>query len=348
MNHRKIRFGVLGAGRIGKIHCENIANRIPGAELIAVSDVVSSSAAALAARYSGAKTFANYKDVLAHPEVDAVAICTPTNTHYQIILDAAAAGKHIFCEKPIDLALDKIEAVQQAVEKSGIHFIVAFNRRFDPNFKKVHDMVRSGKIGQPHVLRITSRDPAPPPEEYIRSSGGLFLDMTIHDFDMARYLMGREVVEVYARAKVLVDPVFERNGDFDTAVVTLTFDNGAMGTIDNSRKAVYGYDQRVEVFGSEGMVAVSNNTPDTHLYFDSTGTHAALPLNFFMERYTESYLREMQAFVDAVDKKLPAPVGVKDGLMAVAIGLAAAKSVRENRPVPVAEILQRSPSWQSA
>ena len=342
MNHRKVRFGVLGAGRIGKIHCENIASRIPGAELIAVSDVVPSSAAALAARYSRAKTFESYKDVLASRDVDAVAICTPTDTHYQIILDAAAAGKHIFCEKPIDLSLDKIAAVQQAVERSRVHFMVAFNRRFDPNFKKVHDMIRSGKIGQPHVLRITSRDPAPPPEEYIRSSGGLFLDMTIHDFDMARYLMGREVVEVYARAKVLVDPVFERNRDWDTAIVTLTFDGGALGTIDNSRKAVYGYDQRVEVFGSEGMVAVSNNTPDTHLYFDSTGTHAALPLNFFMERYTESYLREMQAFVDTVERNISAPVGVQDGLMAVAIGLTAMKSARENRPVPVAEIYQRS------
>ena len=344
MNQRKIRFAVLGAGRIGKIHCENIANRIAGAELIAVSDVVPSNAAALAARYSRAKTFENYKHVLASPDVDAVAICTPTNTHYQIILDSTAAGKHVFCEKPIDLSLVKIAAVQQAVEKSGIHFMVAFNRRFDPNFKKVHDMVSSGKVGRPHVLRITSRDPAPPPEEYIRSSGGLFLDMTIHDFDMARYLMGCDVIEVYARAKVLADPVFERNGDWDTAVVTLAFDNGAIGTIDNSRKAVYGYDQRVEVFGSEGMVAVSNNTPDTHLYFDSTGTHAALPLNFFMERYTESYLREIQAFVDAVERNLAPPVGVKDGLLAVAIGLAAAKSARENRPVPLAEVYQRSAS----
>jgi myo-inositol 2-dehydrogenase/D-chiro-inositol 1-dehydrogenase len=216
--------------------------------------------------------------------------------------------------------------------------MVAFNRRFDPNFKKVRDMVGDGKIGDPQVLRITSRDPGPPPEDYIKSSGGLFLDMTIHDFDMARYLMGCEVTEVYARAGVLVDPVFAKHGDYDTAVITLTFDNGAYGVIDNSRKAVYGYDQRVEVFGSKGMVTVTNDKPDRHIHFDVTGEHAALPLNFFMERYTESYLREMQAFVEAVNSKRPAPVGGKDGLMAVVIGLAAAKSVKENRPVKLTEI----------
>ncbi len=338
MSGRKLRFGVLGAGRIGTIHSETIANRIAGTELVALSDVVPGSAAALAARLGGPRTFESYKDVLALPEVDAVAICTPTNTHYQIILDAAAAGKHIFCEKPIDLDLEKIKKIQSVLEKSGLHFMVAFNRRFDPNFKAVKDMVSSGKIGRPQVLKITSRDPAPPPAEYIGPSGGLFLDMTIHDFDMARYLMGREVVEVYARAKVLVDPVFEKHGDWDTAIVTLTFDDGSLGVIDNSRKAIYGYDQRVEVFGSEGMLTVSNNTPDTHVYSNATGVHAALPLNFFMERYTESYIREMQAFVDSVKRNAPAPTGVKDGLMAVAIALAAAKSVRENRPVPLAEI----------
>jgi myo-inositol 2-dehydrogenase/D-chiro-inositol 1-dehydrogenase len=265
-------------------------------------------------------------------------ICTPTNTHYQMILDAAAAGKHIFCEKPIDLTLARIAEINRGVAGCGVKMMVGFNRRFDPNFRKVCEMVRAGKIGQPHVLRITSRDPGPPPETYIRASGGIFLDMTIHDFDMARNLMNSEVVEVYARATVLVDPVFERAGDWDTAVVTLTFANGAMGAIDNSRKAVYGYDQRVEVFGSEGMVTIANNTPDTHIYCDREGIHTALPLDFFMQRYAESYRNEMQAFVDAVRAGTPVPVGGHDGLMAVEIGLAAIRSARENRPVRLTEI----------
>jgi len=294
----------------------------------------------VAAKLNVGKTFPDYRQVLELPEVDAVAICTPTNTHYQVILDAAAVGKHIFCKKPIDLSIEKIVTINAEVEKRGVQLMVGFNRRFDPNFLKVHDTVKAGKIGEPHILRITSRDPAPPPETYIRASGGIFLDMTIHDFDMARYLMG-DVTEVYARADVLVDPVFQSAGDWDTVMVTLTFANGALGAIDNSRKAVYGYDQRVEVFGSEGMIAVKNNTHDNHVRLDREGTHSALPLDFFMDRYTESYLKEMEAFVDAVRHHRPAPVNGNDGLMAVVIGLAAAKSVRENRPVKLTEIYER-------
>jgi myo-inositol 2-dehydrogenase/D-chiro-inositol 1-dehydrogenase len=325
-------------GRIGKIHAENLVNRIPGAKVVALSDVIPDELAAVAAKFNVRTTFSDYKQVLKLSDVDAVAICTPTNTHYQMILDAAAAGKHIFCEKPIDLSIEKIKVINQQVEKCGVQLMVGFNRRFDPNFLKVREIVKSGKVGVPHVLKITSRDPAPPPETYIRASGGLFLDMTIHDFDMARYLMGSEVAEVYARASVLVDPVFQKAGDWDTAIVTLAFENGALGTIDNSRKAVYGYDQRVEVFGSEGMVTVQNNTPDNHIYLDRTGVHSSLPLNFFMDRYTESYLREMQAFVGSVQNNKPVPVTGTDGLMAVVIGLAAAKSVRENRPVKLTEL----------
>ncbi len=338
MTDQKLRFGVLGVGRIGKIHLENLVNRIPGVEVMALSDVIPDELAAVAARFNIRTTFSDYKQVLKLSDVDAVAICTPTNTHYQMILDAAAAGKHIFCEKPIDLSIEKIKVINQQVEKCGVQLMVGFNRRFDANFLKVREIVKSGKVGVPHVLKITSRDPSPPPETYIRASGGLFLDMTIHDFDMARYLMGSEVTEVYARANVLVDPVFQKAGDWDTAIVTLAFENGALGTIDNSRKAVYGYDQRVEVFGSEGMVTVQNNTPDNHIYLDRTGAHSSLPLNFFMDRYTESYLREMQAFVDSVQNNKPVPVTGTDGLMAVVIGLAAAKSVRENRPVKLAEL----------
>jgi len=338
MSERKLRFGVLGVGRIGKIHAENVARRIPQAELAALADVFPDELAKVAGRLNVPRTYADYRRVLELAEVDAVAVCTPTDTHYQIILDAASAGKHIFCEKPLELSLEKIRRINEHVANCGVQLMVAFNRRFDPNFFKVRELVKAGKVGEPHLLRITSRDPAPPPESYVRSSGGLFMDMTIHDFDMARYLMGSEVTEVYARAAVLVDPMFERAGDWDTAMITLSFASGAIGAIDNSRKAVYGYDQRVEVFGSEGMVTVRNNTPDNHIHFDRTGVHCSLPLHFFMERYTESYLREMQAFVEAVLAGQPAPVTGSDGLAAVQIALAAARSVRENRPVKLSEV----------
>ncbi|HYK88040.1 MAG TPA: inositol 2-dehydrogenase [Acidobacteriota bacterium] len=338
MLNGNVRFGVVGVGRIGKVHIENLENRIPDASVIALSDTFPDELATMEARYDIPDSFLDYRHVLELADVDAVAICTPTDTHYRMILDAAAAGKHVFCERPIDLSLDGIREIANVVKKNGIKLMPGFNRRFDPNFQKVREVIQSGKVGAPHVLRITSRDPSPPPEDHSRSSGGMFQDMTIHDFDMARYLVGSEVTEVYARANVLVDPAFEKSGDWDTSVAILSFESGAMGTIDNSRKAVYGYDQRAEVFGSEGMVAVSNNLPDNHVYFDRMGTHSSPPLSFFLERYAESYLREMQAFVNAIRGNKPVPVGVTDELIAVEVGLAAMKSVRENRPVRIAEI----------
>jgi len=340
MKQRKLRFGVLGVGRIGKIHIENLVNRIPGTEVVAVSDVAAAELEAVATRYAIGRTFADYRDLLGLPEVDAVVICSPTDRHYQMIVDSAAHVKQIFCEKPIDLSIEKVHAINEEVSRRGIRMMVGFNRRFDPNFLKVRETITGGLVGQPHVLRITSRDPGPPPEQYIKASGGIFLDMTIHDFDMARYLMGSEVTEVYTKATVLVDPMFAKVGDWDTAVITLTFENGAFAVIDNSRKAVYGYDQRVEMFGSEGMVAVTNNTPDSHILCDRVGIHTALPLNFFLERYTESYRREMCAFVEAVVNQTPVPVSAEDGLKAAAIAMAAGTSARENRPVKLAEIYE--------
>ena len=339
MSSQNLRFGVLGVGRIGKIHAENLVHQIPGTEVVALSDTFPKPLHAVASELNVSQTVTDYKQVLAMPEVDAIAICTPTSTHYQIILDAAAAGKHIFCEKPLELSLERLSEIGKAVEKHGVQLMVGFNRRYDSNFLKVRETVREGKVGDPQLLRITSRDPEPPPEEYIRNSGGIFLDMTIHDFDMARYLLGSEVVELYASANVLVSPVFQKYEDWDTAVVTLKFANGAIGAIDNSRKAVYGYDQRVEVFGSKGMIAIDNNTPDTHVYLDSEGAHSALPLNFFMDRYTESYRREMEAFVDSIRNKTPVPVTAFDCLMAVTMGIAAGISAKENRPVRLAEVI---------
>ena len=217
--------------------------------------------------------------------------------------------------------------------------MIGFNRRFDPNYAKVQQMVKDGKIGDPHILKITSRDPAPPPAEYLAVSGGMFLDMTIHDFDMARFVVGSEVSEVYAKTNVLVDPAIGKAGDVDTAVTILFFENGAIGTIDNSRKAVFGYDQRLEIFGSKGMVKIDNNNPDTHTYYNAMGSHGPLPLNFFMDRYVQSYENEMEAFINAVVNDETIPVPGRDGLISVAIGLAAKKSALENRPVKLNEIL---------
>ena len=230
-----ITFGVIGAGRIGKIHAENLATRIPGAQVISIADIILEAAQETATHLRILTSTADYHDILADPAIDAVAICSSTDTHTQIIIEAAQAGKHIFCEKPIDHDLAKIDAALAAVEKAGVKLQIGFNRRFDPNFRKVREMIAANKIGDPHILRITSRDPAPPPVEYIKVSGGIFLDMTIHDFDMARYLMGSEVVEIYVSGGVIVDPAIGEAGDIDTAIITLRFKNGAIGTNDNSR-----------------------------------------------------------------------------------------------------------------
>jgi len=334
----KVNIGVIGAGRIGKLHIEHLATRVPGANVMAIADVVLPAAQAAAAQFGVPKATADYYELLKDPAIEAVVICSATDTHARIIQEAAAAGKHIFCEKPIDHDLKKIDQAIGAVERAGVKLQIGFNRRFDPSFRKVRELVAAGKVGQPHILRITSRDPAPPPIEYVKVSGGIFLDMTIHDFDMARYLMASEVVEVYAAGGVMVDPKIGEAGDIDTAIVTLYFANGAIGTIDNSRRAVYGYDQRVEVFGSAGMAATSNRTPDAHTLADAEGVHASCPLYFFVERYTEAYIAEMRAFVEAVQNDTPTPVNGQDGRAPVVIGLAALKSYREHRPVKTSEI----------
>ncbi len=333
-----IRVGVLGAGRIGKIHAANIAARIPGAVVEAIADPNFAFAKELAEKLHVAKVYDDHRKVMEDPAIDAVAICSSTATHAQFMIEAAQAGKHIFCEKPVDHTLEKIDAAIAAVNKAGVKCQIGFNRRFDPNFKRIREYVSSGKIGDLHILRITSRDPAPPPAEYVKGSGGMFLDMTIHDFDMARYLSGSEVVEVYAAAGVLVDPAIGQAGDVDTAVITLKFANGAIGTIDNSRKAVYGYDQRAEVFGSGGMAASANNTPNAAVYSGADGVCSEKPLYFFLERYMDSFIAEMHDFIEAVREDKPTPVTALDGRKPVVIAMAARKSMLENRPVKCSEI----------
>ncbi len=334
----KINVGIIGAGRIGRVHAESLAYRIPQARVLAVSDVFLEAAEKCAADFQIPAAFKDHRAILDNKDIEAVIICSSTDTHAQFISEAAAAGKHIFCEKPIALDLAKIDEALTMVERHQVKLQIGFNRRFDPNFKQARDQVAAGKIGTPHILRITSRDPAPPPLDYVKVSGGIFLDMTIHDFDMARYLMGSEVEEIYAAGAVLVDPAIGAAGDVDTALITLRFANGAIGAIDNSRRAVYGYDQRVEVFGSEGVVVVANNTPHQAVLSNTEGVHAALPLYFFLERYMDAYVAEMKAFIEAIRRNTPPPVTGLDGRIPVVIGLAAWTSYRENRPVKLSEI----------
>src|SRR6266436_8280289 len=300
--NRTLNVGVIGCGRIGRIHAENLATRIPGARVAALADVAGAAAKEVAAQLHVAKATTDHRELLADPAVDAVAICSSTDTHSRIIQEAAAAGKHIFCEKPIDYELTRIRAALAAVDKAGVKLQIGFNRRFDPSFAKVRELVASGAVGQPHVIRITSRDPDPPPLEYIKVSGGVFLDMTIHDFDMVRFLSGSEAEEVYAIGDALVDPAIGKAGDVDTAIVTLRLKSGALVAIDNSRRAIYGYDQRIEVFGSKGAVSAGNRAPDAHVLMDESGVHEAKPLHFFLERYAEAYVIELQAFVEALLK----------------------------------------------
>ncbi|MFQ5603133.1 MAG: inositol 2-dehydrogenase [bacterium] len=333
-----LQVGIIGAGRIGRLHAEHLAFRIKNAVPIAIADIFLSAAEETAVQCQIPEATQDYRSVLDNPAIDAVLICTSTDTHAQLIKESAAAGKHIFCEKPIALEIGCIQSALTAVEKAGVKLQVGFNRRFDVNFSKIKQTILEGKIGDPHLLKITSRDPEPPPLEYLRVSGGIFLDMTIHDFDMARFLMDSEVTEVFAAGSVLIDSRFHEADDIDTAVVTLKFENGAMGVIDNSRKAVYGYDQRVEVFGSKGAVYVRNNSPDSHVLMLAESVESAKPLYFFLERYEQSFVAELQAFVEACLKDKATPVSGLDGLMPVKIGLAAKKSLQENRPTKLTEI----------
>ena len=330
-----MKVGIIGIGRIGKVHGENIRRSLGHyAQVKAVSDVRRDSIVEWASDLGIQNVYPDYRTLLEDPEIKAVLICSSTDTHADISVEAAKAGKHIFCEKPVDLTVEKINAVRSAVESSNVKFQVGFNRRFDHNFSKVKEMIGQGKIGHPQIIKITSRDPQPPPIDYIKVSGGMFLDMSIHDFDMARYLTGSEVIEVYASGAA-ADPAIGLAGDVDTAVIMLKFENGAIGVIDNSRRAVYGYDQRVEVFGSAGCIEVHNDTQSSAVLSNADGVISENPKYFFMERYKESFIEEMKAFFEAILHDQPTPVTGMDGLKPVIIGLAAKKSCVEGRPVVI-------------
>jgi myo-inositol 2-dehydrogenase/D-chiro-inositol 1-dehydrogenase len=338
MNTQSLGIGIIGAGRIGKVHAETLAFRTPEARIVAITDVNRQAAEAVAARCRIPSIAGDSGEVLGNPEVKAVLICSSTDTHAPLIEQAAAAGKHIFCEKPIAHSLAAIDRALAAVDKAGVKLQIGFNRRFDSNFARVRHAVVSGEIGVPRLMHIISRDPAPPPPSYVRFSGGIFLDMTIHDLDMARFLIGDEVEEIYTAGAVMVDPAIGEAGDLDTALLVLRFRNGVIATIDNCRQASYGYDQRVEILGSLGKISTDNCYPNQAEISTGESVRRDLPLNFFMERYLESFAAELRAFVEAVLQDRPTPVTGMDGRIPVIMGIAARQSYDERRPVRLAEI----------
>ncbi|MGO9318545.1 MAG: inositol 2-dehydrogenase [Terracidiphilus sp.] len=338
MSTQKLNIAIIGAGRIGRVHAETLAFRLPEANIAAITDINREAAEALAAHCNIPRVAASSADILADKQIEAVLICSPTGTHADLIVQAAQAGKHIFCEKPIAFSLEVIDGALAAVKAARVRLQIGFNRRFDANFARVRHAVATGEIGTPNLMHIISRDPTPPPLSYVRASGGIFMDMTIHDFDMARFLIGDEVEEIYTAAGVRVEPEIGKAGDLDTALVVLRFRNGVIATIDNCRKAPYGYDQRVEILGSLGKIATENCYPNQAVISDGKSVRQDLPLNFFMERYTESFASELESFVNAVlENRTTAVTGI-DGRIPVAMALAARKSYDEHRPVRLEEV----------
>ena len=334
-----VTVGIIGAGRIGKVHTESICNYVRNARIKTVADPFMNETTQAWLKGMGVEnTCKDYHEILNDPEIQAVLICSSTNTHSPISLEAIAAGKHVFCEKPIDHDLSKIKQVVEALKGSNIKYQVGFNRRHDHNFAAVKQAIVEGKVGDVHIIKITSRDPEPPSAEYAAVSGGMFLDMTIHDFDMVRFLAGCDAEEIYVQSAVLVDPAIGEAGDVDTAVITLKMENGAIAVIDNSRRAAYGYDQRAEVFGSKGMVATGNDTLSTAVISNAQGVTGEKPLYFFLERYMQSFATEVKGFVNAIENDTDTLVNVEDGLKPVLMGIAAKKSVLEHRPVKLSEI----------
>ena len=336
---KEVRIGLLGLGRIGRLHATNLSRSVPGAKVVALADpYLNDDGIAFAKSLGIERCGKDEEEIFAAKDIDAVFICSPTATHPDFIRRAAAAGKHIFCEKPVGLDIADINSALDAVNKAGVKLQLGFVRRFDHNHKKVRDVVASGRLGEPHVVKVCSRDPEQPPEAYVKVSGGIFVDMMIHDFDMARYLAGSEITEVTAYGTNKIDPFFAKYGDVDTAIVMLKFANGAIGVIDNSRAARYGYDQRVEVHCDKGCVQDGNDLIDMSMISTADGVTCEKPTWFFLERYNNAFIAESIDFVQAVINDTPVPVDGHDGLMAVKIAIAAKKSLDEHRPVGLDEI----------
>ncbi len=328
-----LKIGVVGCGRIGKLHINNLLNSVTGVTVAAVADPMMDKSGArewLAERgITNATT--DFMEVVNNPEIDVVFVCSSTDTHCDVSMAAVQAGKHVFCEKPIDYNVEKINKLLALVEEKGVKFQVGFNRRFDHNHKAVADAVKNGTIGDPHIVIVSSRDPEPPPASYVAVSGGIFYDMMIHDFDMVRYVTGSEAVEVSAVGACLVNPnLQEESGipDVDTAVVTMKMANGCIAVINNSRQAVYGYDQRVEAFGSKGMASDGNDLLNTTTITTVDGAHSEKPLWFFLERYNQAFIEQVRSFVDSIVNDKPVAVGAVDGLRPVLMAQAATESCR--------------------
>lgn len=335
-----INIGIIGAGRIGRVHTKSIATKVEGAKVTAISDpYLNQEAEEWGRQYGVSRFYKDYQDLLSDPEVDAVVICSPTTTHAEISLAAIKAGKHILCEKPISQDIEEIRQVQAALAQTTLKYQVGFNRRFDHNFMAAREVIQSGRIGDVHYVKITSRDPQAPPAEYVKTSGGMFMDMTVHDFDMAAFLTGSEVEEIYAVGANLVDPAIGEAGDIDTALITLKMKNGTLVAIDNSRQAAYGYDQRCEAFGSKGAVETKNDTTATTVVSTADGIVGEKPLFFFLERYLDSYANEAQAFVDAIVNDTDVPIDLNAGLQPILIAIAGNRSMKENRPVRISELI---------
>lgn len=333
-----LKIGIIGAGRIGKVHLESISYHVKGAEVVAMADpFMNDETKSFIEGFGVKKIYTDYKEIINDPEIDAVLVCSSTDTHAPISIEAINAGKHVFCEKPLANTVDKILEIADALKAHPeIKFQVGFNRRFDHNFAAVRKAYDEGKIGDAQILKITSRDPQAPPVGYCAAS--IFLDMTIHDFDMACFLTDSDVEELYVYADALINPSIREYGDFDTAIISLKMANGALAVIDNSRQAMYGYDQRAELFGSKGMVATSNDTLSSAVISTADGVTGEKPLYFFLERYMESFSEEVRQFASAVENNTDTPVGIHAGLQSVKIALAAEKSANEGRPVKLSEI----------
>lgn len=327
-----MNVGIIGMGRIGKIHLSNCISHFRQINVTAVMNPSLDGQGF--ARHLGVKTVtADAGKVIKHPDIEAVLICSATDSHAEYVEAAARAGKAIFCEKPMDLSLDRVRRTLEIVKDCKVPLMLAFNQRFDPGFADVRQRIQSGQIGDIRSLHVISRDPGPPPISYIKKSGGMLMDMTIHDFDMARFQMGCEVIQVYARGSNVVSHAIAKAGDIDFAAVMLTFENGATALIENCREAAYGYDQRLEVFGSKGMIQTENPLKTTNRFSGEGGTQYARNLDFFMDRYAESYRLELKAFFDALENNEVMPATGDDGLKAMEIAAAAQKSMQENRPI---------------
>lgn len=335
---KKINVAIIGVGRIGSIHFKNLKSN-DSVNIKYLCDIATDDS--WKKKYEGYTVITDYEEVLSDSSVDAVLICTPTDLHPAMVSAAAKAGKNIFCEKPLGFDMNEILNSYEDVKKSNIIMGVGFNRRFDKNFYRIIEHRQLGNIGEPQVLKITSRDPEPPSIDYVKHSGGLFMDMMIHDFDMARFIPDHEITEVYATGANLIDPAIADAGDIDTAIVTLTYDNGMIGVIDNSRQAVYGYDQRIELFGSKGMAKANNVNDTTTEYYSSEDVQSDKPMFFFLQRYMDAYKSEIEQFISLVEGK---EIGdrvlgsYEDGIKAIKLAEAAAKSLRDKKPVKIEDL----------